>query len=180
MLDVLSFRVQLVQHHIGIRLVASGECNDFVELGHSLEETYGVGADCDVSLSCRPIFHLNRKHDIVWFCLIFLAVNNGLIDVQNQCLFVAIGLRRAEIHPPVLNIREGRRLDSIVIPEHLMRNNEMLERTIVLAFECGGQMREIVGLNLLQLCEIRLALEYQLAVTAGYRRAFFLKTIRGR
>ena len=52
MLDVLSFRVKLVQHHIGVGLVTSGECYDFVELGHSLEKTYGVGADCDVSLSC--------------------------------------------------------------------------------------------------------------------------------
>ena len=52
MLDVLSFRVQLVQHHIGIRLVASGESYDLVELGHFLEETYGVGADGDVSLRC--------------------------------------------------------------------------------------------------------------------------------
>lgn len=56
----------------------------------------------------------------------------------------------------------------------------MLECTIVLALECGGQMREIVGLNLLQLCEIRLALEHQLAVAAGDRRAFFLKTSRSR
>lgn len=52
MLNVLSFRVDLVQHHISVGLVACGEGDDLVELGHSLEETNGVGTDSDVSLRC--------------------------------------------------------------------------------------------------------------------------------
>lgn len=52
MLDVLPFRVELIQHHVCIGLMTGGECEDLVVFRHSLEEANGVGADSDVSLCC--------------------------------------------------------------------------------------------------------------------------------
>lgn len=83
MLYVLPLWVQFIQHHVCVGLVAGSEGYDLVVFRHPLEETYGVWADGNEGLCCRPVFYLDRKHDVVRFCWILFTVNDGLINIQD-------------------------------------------------------------------------------------------------
>lgn len=90
--DVLSFWVELVKDNICVGFVAGREGNDFVVFRHSFEEADGVGPDGDVGVSCRPVFDLDRKGEVVGLGRILLAVEDGLVDVNQQGFFVVVVL----------------------------------------------------------------------------------------
>ena len=56
MFDKLSVRINLVEHHISIGLVAGCESDDFEGFSHFFQETYGVGPDRNVRICILAIF----------------------------------------------------------------------------------------------------------------------------
>ena len=56
MFNKFSVRINLVEHHISIGLVAGCKSDDFEGFSHFFQETYGIGPDRNVRICKLAIF----------------------------------------------------------------------------------------------------------------------------
>lgn len=89
-LDVLVFGVEVVQDDVGVAGVAGCE-DDYLEVtGEVLEELEGVGADVDAGLDDLAGGEGYGQFDVVGDAGVLVAVDQGLVQVEYDCLFVCI------------------------------------------------------------------------------------------
>jgi len=148
---VLPLRVDLIQDHVCVGLVAGRESYDLVVLGHPFQKADGVGPDGDVGLGNGSILNLNRQSNIVGFGRIFFAMQDGLVDIDKKCFFANISLVPGKVDLPLLQISKSRRFYLVVVPEHLQRYIEMVECPLVPALQSSPHMHEIVALDFVHL-----------------------------
>jgi hypothetical protein len=148
--------------------MAGSEGNDFEMFGHAFKETDGVGADGDVSLSSASIFDFDRQHNVIGLVGVFLAVDDGFVDIDNQRLLACVGLVPWQVDLALFYLCKGRRFDFVVVSQNFEGNHEMLKGTLVGALEGGSEVGEVVRLQFRVMVEGE-AEGSKFADTAGYR-----------
>ena len=88
-----SVGVDLVQHSISVALLTSSKDYYFVHLAHFFEETEGKGSNRHVAL--QSFLDLNLY--LTKFLVFSLAVNQGLIHVDDQHFFVSVFVSAREV-----------------------------------------------------------------------------------
>jgi hypothetical protein len=88
--DKFSVRINLIEHHISIGLMAGCKCDDFEGFSHFFQETYGIGPDCKICICVFPILQFDGQNQVMRLIWFLLAVNNGLIDINHQSFFLII------------------------------------------------------------------------------------------
>lgn len=116
MLYVLSFRIQFIQHHISIWLMTSSKGNNLIKFRHPFQKTYRIRSNSYIGLSNWSILNLDRQHYIIGFSWILLTVNDCLVYIKDQCLFIKIWFRTRKVYFPFFDFCKSWRFDSIVIP----------------------------------------------------------------
>lgn len=83
MADVLLLRIQVVQYHCRVTLVAGGEHDDFAYSRKLLQKLSGVGSDVDPRVDLFARGEPNIELNIVGQAQGFVAVDQSLVQVQN-------------------------------------------------------------------------------------------------
>lgn len=174
-LNVLSFRIELVEHHVCVWFVTGSKGNNFVYPRHSFDEADSVGPNCDICLSSRAILYLNGQHDVMRFRRILLTMNYSFIDVQNQCLLSDVRLGPRQVYLLFFNLGKRGGFYLVVISEHFQWHNQVLECTLVLSFNCSSQMSQVVCFEFWKTTQIHLAgeeLQFAMAACNSCSRFF--------
>lgn len=101
-------------------------------------------------------------------------MNNCLINIQYQRFLAGIALSPRQVHLLLFDLCERRRLNLIVIAEHLERDDEVLECAWIFTFYCCHKVGEVVSFELGEGVEVNLAAEeLELALATGNSCADF-------
>ena len=133
-LDELSFRVEIVQHHISIRLMTSSE-DDHLEVLIRCSETLNcIGPDIDPSIHCLPTRKRHRQNDIrvVRFRVIY-TMDQGFVQVKNYGLLMVV-MAGWQAHHLVSQVGNVRGIQCVDVLDGLQRLDEVRFMQLVLRF----------------------------------------------
>jgi len=118
-LYVLPLGVDLVQHHVRVGLVASSKSHYLVYFAHSLQKSNGVWPDCYIGVGCGPVLDLNRQLQVIAASGFLLAMQQCLVDIDQQRFFSNVSFVAGEDDSPLFEFRVGGRLYLKVVFEDL-------------------------------------------------------------
>lgn len=114
---------------------------------HSFEEADCVGSDCDVCLGGRPVLYLDGQGYVVGLGGIFLAVQNGLVYINEEGFFADIALVSDEVDFPLFQISESGGFYLVVVPEDLQGDVEVIQSPLILTLQSSSHMGKVVTLD---------------------------------
>ena len=87
-MDPLVFGVQVIDYYIGVACVAGGEDDDLEIFAEVFEDLLGVGADVDACFNELAGGKFDGQFDVVGRVEVVIAVNEGLVQIEDYCFFI--------------------------------------------------------------------------------------------
>lgn len=84
MTDVLSFRIQIIKNDIGVAFVACRKHDDLAHFRQFFQKLFGKGSNIDPGVNLFPGRKLDLQSDIMGKGQILVAMDEGLIEIENE------------------------------------------------------------------------------------------------
>lgn len=92
MLKEFSVRINIVKHDIGVAAVARGEENQLESVDQVVQQGKGVGSDVNTRFEDLASLHFDSEFDVAWDGWAFVAMDQCLVEVEDQRFLVSIEL----------------------------------------------------------------------------------------
>lgn len=114
--------VDHIQNYVRVRTLRGSESDNFIMAGKSLEESYCVGSNRNVSIGVLTFPDFNWNRNVILADFMFLTVQDRLVNIDNECFLSHIGLITSQSNLFALNLLKCWLLNFVQTPENFQRN----------------------------------------------------------